>query len=146
MNKLVKQFIVLLPAGLLILLLSTKAYSQFNSNAWIEAFESCEASFPQMKVAYPEIYRSGYSRCMSSKSAADTTHCIEVAVASVCEHIAEAVTISYASPLPAPEPSVADYCKNLPTRRESFYINHEFQNYAMQVQNCRNMGIVAPYY
>lgn len=122
------------------------ATAQFNNNTWIEAFQSCEASFSQMKEAYPQIYNQGYTRCMSSGSVTNATHCMEVGVASVCEYIAFNLASSNVPPLPALSSSEVTYCKNLPSRRAEFFANREFENYQMQVQNCRNLGVIIPYY
>lgn len=127
-------------------ILPTLVSAQFNNNNWIEAFQSCEASFSQMKEAYPQIYNQGYTRCMSSGSVTNATHCMEVGVASVCEYIAFNLASSNAPPLPALSSSEVTYCKNLPSRREQFFYNREIESYQMQVRNCRNLGIVIPYY
>lgn len=116
------------------------ANSQFNNNVYIQALESCEFSYTVVREAYPELYNQGYSRCMRTGNSGDKSHCNQAAVAYACGTIAADLAFSYASPVPSE--STVIYCKNLPAQRGSYFENREFQIYAAQVQNCRDMGIM----
>lgn len=134
------KFFQALMTFIFIFFMPLSASSQFNNNVYIQALESCEFSYAEVREAYPELYSQGYSRCMRTGNSSDKSHCNQAAVAYVCGTIAADLAFSYASPVPSE--STVLYCKNLPARRGIFFENREFQIYAAQVQNCRDMGIL----